>query len=94
MIELLENVWSKDRSSYPAGSAVTGWFGFRMKLKCSVCILLGRKGRDYDTLESVPVYVSPWYSYNSYDGPSADWQEIAVDVGWRRWRYYEYRNGI
>ena len=94
MIALLRDVWSKDASSYPSSGPATGLFGFRMKLKCSICILLGRRGRESDSCNSVPVYVSPWFSYHGYDGPGASWSEIAVDVGWKRWRYYEYQNGI
>jgi hypothetical protein len=95
MFELLERIWSKDGSSYPAGGPVVGWFGFWLKIKCSICIVLRREGDDpYGGYDSAPVYVSPWYSYHSYDGPGASWNEIAVDIGWKRWRYYEYTNGI
>jgi hypothetical protein len=94
MIELLKTIWSNYESSYPASGPVRGWLGFRFKVKCSVCVLLGLRGDGYGGYESVPVYVGPWHSYETFDGPGASWPEIAGSIGWRRWEYYEYSNGI
>jgi hypothetical protein len=92
MFELLQDVWSRDKSSYPATSPTWGWIGLCLRIKCSICILLGRRGSFEQSWDcSAPVYVSPiWVDYAA---PSANWQEIAVDVPWRKWRYYTYTNG-
>lgn len=91
MFELIQDVWSRDKSQYPANSPAWGWLGFLLRIKCSICILLGRRGSFSESFESVPVYVSPiWVNYAE---PSANWREIAVDMSWRKWRYYTYTNG-
>lgn len=92
--EILADIWSRDASQYPAPGPVHGWIGFLLRVKCSICVLLGREGSGrHMSWDCVPVYVGPLH-VTYYDGPSADWQEIGVDYGWRGWRFYRYRNGI
>lgn len=96
MLENLKWLWSKDCGQYPQGSAAWGWFGFRMRVKCTVCIILRLEGRDaYNhTNQCVPVAIGPLQVGYGPDGPSANWSELGVDARWWCWRYYEYGNGI
>jgi hypothetical protein len=85
-------IWGRDKGQYPQSSAAWGFFGFRMRLKATVCILLDwEKPSNYDV---VPVWIGPLYVGQSYDGPTADWTEVGVSYGWRAWHFSRYRNGI
>ena len=88
------DIWAGDRTQYPQGSPVQGWFGFVLRLKCSLCILLDREGDVIGGGYHVPVYVGPMCVGHSWDGPTCDWTEVSVDLSWRGWRFYRYRNGI
>lgn len=88
----IAEIWDGSAGEYPASGPVTGWFGFRLRVKCSICMLFGwERKNDWD---HVPVWVSGNYVGHGCDGPTCDWWEVGVGYGWRNWTYSRYKNGI
>ena len=81
------DIWHRDETRFPQSSPVTGFIGFLLRIKCSICILLGREGTGYDY---VPVYVGTMFVC----GYDASWTEVGVKWGWRDWQYSRYQDGI
>lgn len=80
-------IWEADEGRYPQGSPVSGFVGFLLRVKCSICIALGREGTGYDY---VPVWIGPMSVWCN----EASWSEVGVAYGWRDWRYLRYSNGV
>lgn len=80
-------IWQPDKGQYPQGSAIAGWLGFLLRVKCSICIMFGWEGDGYDY---VPVYIGPMSVWCN----EANWTEVGVKYGWREWSYLRYRNGV
>ena len=81
------DIWQPDEGRYPQGSPVTGWLGFLLRIKCSICILLDREGDGYDY---VPVYIGPMSIWCN----EASWTEVGVKYGWLDWQFLRYQNGV
>jgi len=91
----IKAIWSRDRGSYPQPSPISfDAFGLWLRVKCTVCMVLGRRGDPWRNFDHVPVWIGPLNAGFTLDGPYGDWTEIGVGLGWRHWRFYEYRNGI
>jgi len=87
----IAEIWEGDHTEYLQGSPAWGWWGFRLRVKCSICILFGWKAKR-DSYDLVPVWIGPMYV--NYTDPSASWSEVGVTLGWSKWKYRRYSNGI
>jgi hypothetical protein len=85
-------IWERDSSQYPQGSAAHGFVGFLLRIKASICILMD--WRADDSFDVVPVWIGALYVGHDWDGPTASWSEVGVTYGWRGWTYARYQNGI
>lgn len=88
------DIWHQDDGRYPQNSPVGGWLGFWLRVKASICIALNLESREKYDCELVPVWVGPLHVYETWNGPSASWAEVGVDLRWWSWKFSRYQNGI